>query len=120
MDVNKEVEEMLKLKQKERNRAYYLKNKAKRIAKQTEYNNAHKKELALYQKKRRLSMMKCNYCGKYFDEPGYILKYHKKYYCDDRCLAKELLFEVDDEIENYWYDTPENMEICAKESTGIY
>ena len=115
MDVNKEVEEMLRLKQKERNRAHYLKNQADILARQTEYNNKNKERIARYQKMRRLRMKRCNYCDKQFDEPGYILRYHQKYYCDEKCLGKWLYERADDEVEAVWFDTPENIEACERE-----
>lgn len=115
MDVNKEVEEMLRLKQKERNRANYLKNQADILARQTAYNNQHKERIARYQKMRRLRMKTCAWCDEGFNEPGYIIKYHQKYFHNEECLSKWLLNRIDDETEAVWVDTPENIAICEAE-----
>ena len=115
MDVKREAEEIFKLKQKERNRANYLQNRAEKLSRQTEYNNQNKERIARYQKMRRLRMKKCEWCDKEFDEPGYIIKYHKKYFCDEKCLGKYLVDKFDDETEAVWVDTPENIKACALE-----
>lgn len=52
----------------------------------------------------------CKWCGKVFDEPGEILKYKGNYYCGDGCLGEYLVDQAEEEIEEVWIDTEENME----------
>lgn len=60
-------------------------------------------------------MKHCEYCGVDYDEPQSILRYQGKYYCDELCLGKYLEEQIDDEVEEEWIDTKENMRLCAIE-----
>lgn len=59
--------------------------------------------------------IKCYFCNEEWDGPKNVVKYKKKYFCDEVCLAEYLLSQVEDEIDIEWIDTEENMRICAEE-----
>lgn len=102
------------------NKQYYSKNSERLIERQKEWNKAHAEEMAAYQRKRRLEKLKCEWCGKSFNYPGYVLKYKRKHFCDEDCLGKYLVDTSDDKIMREWIDTKENIETCAKERWAEY
>lgn len=57
----------------------------------------------------------CYFCGKEWDRPRHILKYKGNYFCNEDCLAEYLLSKAEDETDIEWFDTEENMRICAEE-----
>ena len=65
-------------------------------------------------------MDSCFFCGKEFTEAGYIIRYKDHLFCNESCLAKQLLDDIDDETEAVWIETEENIEICEKERLAEY
>lgn len=59
---------------------------------------------------------RCHFCKTYWDEPRHIIRYKRKAFCDEDCLAEYLLSKAEDDIEVEWFDTEENMRICAEEA----
>lgn len=104
--------------QRVKNQTYYAKNKERLLAQQHIYNAEHKEQLALYRKVRKAKRMECYWCNKKFTEPGYILRYHKHHFCDDKCLGEYLVERAEEEIEKEWFDTPENIKACWREEHG--
>ena len=59
--------------------------------------------------------IQCAWCHMHFTNPKSILKYDDKYFCDDECLGQYLVDKVEGEVEVMWFDTEENMRLCAME-----
>jgi len=60
-------------------------------------------------------MAECANCYKDINNPQMIFKYDGKVFCSEECLKEYLLERVEDEVEEEWFDTEENMKICAEE-----
>lgn len=120
MDAKKEAGKIYYKARKGYNSKYYKEHRDEIIARQKEWNKVHAEELALYQRNRRRRNMRCEWCEKAFDYPGYILKYKRKHFCDEECLGKYLVDCADDKISREWVDTKENIETCAKEKWKEY
>lgn len=58
----------------------------------------------------------CKNCRKDINKPQDILKYKDDYFCDETCLGEYLVSQVEDEVEEVWADTEENMYMCAMEA----
>lgn len=59
--------------------------------------------------------IQCEWCRKNYDTPRYMLGYDDKYFCDDECLGEYLVNEKDGDIEQIWFDTPDNLKMIAEE-----
>ena len=59
--------------------------------------------------------IQCEWCRKNYDMPRYMLGYDDKYFCDDECLGEYLVSEKDGDIEQIWFDTPDNLKMVAEE-----
>ena len=59
--------------------------------------------------------MKCANCNKEIDRPQTIYKHQDEIYCSPACLAEALLEKAWDDVEEIWFDTEENMRVCAME-----
>ncbi len=59
--------------------------------------------------------MECYWCHKHFDTPRHYIRYDKKNFCDEDCLGEFLVDRAEDDMEVLWFDTAENMRICAEE-----
>ena len=60
----------------------------------------------------------CKWCSKIIDKPGTIFKYQDNYYCSEECLMEKLMDDAQDEIEQLWADTNDNMRQLAEEERG--
>lgn len=60
--------------------------------------------------------IKCDWCNKTYDTPGRLMRYDDKIFCGSDCLGEYLVEKVGEDIEDIWFDTPENIEMCAKEA----
>lgn len=63
---------------------------------------------------------KCFWCGKKFEQPHEMIKYHKYYFCSTECLGEYLVDKANakNELDTIWVDTEENMKILAQEEKG--
>lgn len=59
--------------------------------------------------------VKCAHCLKEIDRPQTIYKHQDEIYCSPACLAEALLEKAWDDVEEIWFDTEENMRVCAME-----
>ena len=59
--------------------------------------------------------IECDWCNRHYDTPRQMLRYDDKFFCDDECLGEYLVDRAEGDIEEIWFDTPENIEICEKE-----
>ena len=57
----------------------------------------------------------CYFCKHKFDKPMDIIRYKDRYFCSEECLGEYLVKQIEDEIDVEWFDTEENMRICAEE-----
>ena len=97
----------------------------KRTPSQIKKNEANKRWRAAHREQRRAydrmyyqtvrkakKMCKCFQCGYEWTEARTMLKYHRKYFCDEECLKNYLYEKADDEIEEVFIDSPENRELA--------
>ena len=59
--------------------------------------------------------MECANCLRTIENPQMIYKYQDNVFCSPNCLAEFLRERVWDDVEEKWFDTEENMRICAME-----
>lgn len=64
--------------------------------------------------------IECSWCRRVFSTPTDLLRYDDKIFCDTNCLGEYLVEKAEEDIEEIWFDTPENIEICAKEKRAEY
>ena len=62
----------------------------------------------------------CEWCKKVIDTPRSLLRYDDLLFCDEQCLGEYMVDQADGDIEEIWFDTPENIELCAKERISEY
>ena len=99
----KEKKDMVKANRKAYQKAYYERNKYILKAR------------AIERAKRKGMDLECANCFRQISEPQTIYRYKRRVFCSTECL-KEFLFEsANDDIEEIWHDTEENMRICAEE-----
>lgn len=58
--------------------------------------------------------MQCYNC-KHNIGVGWYVRYKGKNFCDRDCLAEYLVEKAEDDVEEIWYDTPENLELLSAE-----
>lgn len=64
--------------------------------------------------------MVCEWCGREIGV-GHYVRYDDLPFCDRECLGEFLVNRVEDEIEELWHDTEENLELlAAEEKAEIY
>lgn len=64
--------------------------------------------------------MECEWCHREIDVGKYI-KYDDIPFCDRDCLGEYLVEQAEDEIEDLWHETRENLEmLVAEEKAEIY
>lgn len=88
---------------------YYLKNREKLLSKSKELQR-QKREAKMTDNQRT-----CFWCHKVWDSPRDVLYYKRHYFCDKECLGEFLCEKNQEDIRIKWFDTEENMRICAEE-----
>lgn len=58
--------------------------------------------------------MQCEWCGAEI-EVGRYIKYDDMPFCDRDCLGEYLVDRVEDEIDEYWKEAPDNIEALIAE-----
>lgn len=64
--------------------------------------------------------IECDWCNRQYDTPRAMLRYGDHIFCDDECLGEYLVDKADGEIEEIWFDTPENIEQREVERKAQY
>lgn len=80
-----------------------------------EKNKYTLKARAIERARRKNMEPECANCFKTITEPQMIYKYKRKVFCSIECIKEFLLTRAEDDVEEIWHDTKENMRICAEE-----
>ena len=64
--------------------------------------------------------IECFWCSRVFSTPTDLLRYDDKFFCDSKCLGEYMVDKAEEDIEEIWFDTPDNIEICEKEKHAEY
>lgn len=59
--------------------------------------------------------IRCEQCRKVYDYPGEALLYKGKLFCDTSCLGEYLVDQIEEDIDDVWIDTEENIKMGAEE-----
>lgn len=101
-------------------KAYYAANQEKICNRSKEYYYANYEVISQKRKeayrRKKMCQLECHWCHKDLNKPRYVMKYKRKYFCNEDCLGEYLVSQAEPDVEVVWHDTPENMRICAEEA----